>query len=207
MTEVSMPSSPDPTEAGGAYRLIAHVEAPLEAYLGSKRMTVADLTALKPGESVALDAGPGGAGGRRLLDGIVTAPATVAVGDRLWRAAVRGRRRAMWWMLASGRAAGRRQRGGGARAAHLGRAGHLHDGGPLAVLALRRRLGHRGFAGRLPRMSRAIEVVEMRRLGVHADVGLVRHRGRDYLLVVQGGGGGVTVLDARDASPSGEPAT
>ncbi len=61
----------------------------------------------------------------------------------------------------------------------------------LAVLLMRQRRGHddlRRWTSALAGPARAVDVVEMRRLGVHADIGLVRHGGREYLLVVHSGG-------------------
>jgi hypothetical protein len=68
----------------------------------------------------------------------------------------------------------------------------------LAILLLRQRLG-RGTAFTLrggARTAPAIDLVEMRRLGVHGDVAVVRHRDREYLLVVQATG--ITRLDTRN---------
>lgn len=60
----------------------------------------------------------------------------------------------------------------------------------LAILLIRQRTGRGDVAGWLrsasPRRG-AIEVVEVRRLTMHADIGLVRHGGREYLLVLQAG--------------------
>jgi len=57
----------------------------------------------------------------------------------------------------------------------------------LAVLLLRQRSGG-VWLKRLTPAPRAIDVVEVRRLGVHADIGLVRHAGAEYLLLLQSGG-------------------
>lgn len=60
----------------------------------------------------------------------------------------------------------------------------------LAILLIRQRGGRGDLAAMFARMQpqvRAIEVVETRRLSPHADICLVRHDGRDYLLVLQQG--------------------
>lgn len=60
----------------------------------------------------------------------------------------------------------------------------------LAILLIRQRGGRGDLAAmfaRLQPQARAIEVVETRRLSPHADICLVRHDGRDYLLVLQQG--------------------
>lgn len=72
------------------------------------------------------------------------------------------------------------------------------------VLLLLRRWGSGGGGGtqwlsRLSPAPRAIDVVEVRRLGLHADIGLVRHAGAEYLLLLQGGS--ATVLDTKRAGP------
>lgn len=75
----------------------------------------------------------------------------------------------------------------------------------LAILLLRQRRGHdnlRRWTIGLSHSTRAIDVVEVRRLGVHADIGLVRHSGREYLLVVQSAG--TQVLHAGDSLPGGD---
>jgi hypothetical protein len=48
--------------------------------------------------------------------------------------------------------------------------------------------------------TRAIEVVETRRLSQHADVCLIRHGGKDYLLLLMAGT--VHVLDEAQSSPA-----
>jgi hypothetical protein len=60
----------------------------------------------------------------------------------------------------------------------------------LAVLLLRRRRGHDDLRRWMGAMTpaRAVEVVEVRRIGMHADIGVVRHAGREYLLLVQSSG-------------------
>lgn len=60
----------------------------------------------------------------------------------------------------------------------------------LAILLIRQRGGRGDLAALFARIqpnARAIDVVETRRLSPHADICLVRHDGRDYLLVVQQG--------------------
>jgi len=60
----------------------------------------------------------------------------------------------------------------------------------LAILLIRQRGGRGDLAAmfaRLQPQARAIEVVETRRLSPHADICLVRHDGRNYLLVLQQG--------------------
>lgn len=60
----------------------------------------------------------------------------------------------------------------------------------LAILLIRQRGGRGDLAAmfaRLQPQARAIEVIETRRLNPHADICLVRHAGRDYLLVLQAG--------------------
>lgn len=60
----------------------------------------------------------------------------------------------------------------------------------LAILLIRQRGGRGDLAAlfaRIQPQARAIEVVETRRLSPHADICLVRHDGRDYLLVLQQG--------------------
>ena len=60
----------------------------------------------------------------------------------------------------------------------------------LAVLLIRQRSGGLDLAGALRRLApRAgrIEVLETRRLSPHADVCLLRHDGREYLLILQAG--------------------
>lgn len=69
----------------------------------------------------------------------------------------------------------------------------------LVLLLLRRRGGSTQWLSRLSPAPRAIDVVEVRRLGLHADIGLVRHAGAEYLLLLQGGS--ATVLDTKRADP------
>lgn len=75
----------------------------------------------------------------------------------------------------------------------------------LAVLLVRQRSGGMDLAGALrriaPRAGR-VEVIETRRLSPHADVCLLRHDDREYLLLLQAGRTRVlreTVIDARPA--------
>ena len=61
----------------------------------------------------------------------------------------------------------------------------------LAALLIRQRAGKIDLAtmfGRMELRSRAIEVVETRRLSPHADICLVRHDGQEYLLLLLAGG-------------------
>ena len=60
----------------------------------------------------------------------------------------------------------------------------------LAVLLIRQRAGKvdlYALFGRLQTRPRAIEVVETRRLSPHADICVVRHSGREYLLLLLAG--------------------
>lgn len=60
----------------------------------------------------------------------------------------------------------------------------------LAALLIRQRGGKLdlyAFFGRLQSRPRAIEVVETRRLSPNADICVVRHSGREYLLLVLAG--------------------
>jgi hypothetical protein len=60
----------------------------------------------------------------------------------------------------------------------------------LAVLLLRQRSGRidlRGLFSRLELRTRVVEVVETRRLSLHGDICVVRHAGREYLLIVMAG--------------------
>jgi hypothetical protein len=60
----------------------------------------------------------------------------------------------------------------------------------LAALMIRQRGGRIALATLLPRLDpgrRAIEVVETRRLSPHADLCVVRHDGREYLLLLLAG--------------------
>jgi flagellar motor switch protein FliN/FliY len=72
-----------PREHAATQRLIAHVEVALDAFVGAARLTVAEVAALKPGQSIALDAALDGAVELR-LNGLVAARGElVAVGDKL----------------------------------------------------------------------------------------------------------------------------
>ena len=60
----------------------------------------------------------------------------------------------------------------------------------LAVLLIRQRSGKidlHALFGRLQVRPRAIEVVETRRLSPHADICVIRHSGREYLLLLLAG--------------------
>jgi len=60
----------------------------------------------------------------------------------------------------------------------------------LAVLLIRQRAGKvdlYALFGRLQTRPRAIEIVETRRLSPHADICVVRHSGREYLLLLLAG--------------------
>lgn len=60
----------------------------------------------------------------------------------------------------------------------------------LAALLIRQRAGRidlYAFFGRLQSRPRAVEVVETRRLSPHADICVVRHSGREYLLLLLAG--------------------
>ncbi len=60
----------------------------------------------------------------------------------------------------------------------------------LAALLIRQRAGKidlYAVFGRLQSRPRAIEVVETRRLSPHADICVVRHSGREYLLLLLAG--------------------
>lgn len=57
----------------------------------------------------------------------------------------------------------------------------------LAILLLRRRMGHDDLTRWLRRTRArdgAVEVVEVRRLNPHADIGLVRYDGHEFLLLL-----------------------
>jgi hypothetical protein len=60
----------------------------------------------------------------------------------------------------------------------------------LAALLIRQRSGKLdlyAWFGRLQARPRAIEVIETRRLSPHADICVVRHSGREYLLLLLAG--------------------
>lgn len=59
----------------------------------------------------------------------------------------------------------------------------------LAILLIRQRMGRGDLGSWMRRMgarSSAIDIVEVRRLSVQSEIGLVRHDGREYLLLLQG---------------------
>jgi hypothetical protein len=69
----------------------------------------------------------------------------------------------------------------------------------LAVLLIRQRSGRtdlRAIFSRLELRPRAIEVVETRRLSANADICLVRHGGREYLLLLMAGSARILRDDA-----------
>ena len=64
----------------------------------------------------------------------------------------------------------------------------------LAVLLIRQRMGKGDLAGWLHRVTPRggmVEVVEVRRLSMHAEIGVVRHDGHEFLLLIQAGSGQV----------------
>lgn len=65
----------------------------------------------------------------------------------------------------------------------------------LAILLLRQRGAPLAWR-RIGEARGAIEIGEVRRLTLHADIGVVRHAGREYLLLVQAGA--ASVLHERD---------
>jgi hypothetical protein len=71
----------------------------------------------------------------------------------------------------------------------------------LAILFLRQRSGRplRFDFSALKTRGGAIDLVEVRRLSLHGDVCVVRHDGREYLLLVQAGDS--RVLRERDVLP------
>jgi hypothetical protein len=76
----------------------------------------------------------------------------------------------------------------------------------LAALFLRQRAGHQDLARLFTRFdlrTRAIEVVETRRLSPHADICLVRHDGKDYLLLLMAGAAQVLSQAPTKAQPQG----
>jgi hypothetical protein len=75
----------------------------------------------------------------------------------------------------------------------------------LAILLIRQRMGKGDLAGWLRRVAPrggVIEVVEVRRLSMHADIGVVRHDGHEYLLILQVGS--TQVLRERTLTDGGE---
>lgn len=76
----------------------------------------------------------------------------------------------------------------------------------LAILLIRQRAGKGDLAAVLSRFElrqRAIEVVETRRLSPHADICLVRHAGREYLLLLQSGSAQVLREEAAATAAKG----
>ena len=71
-----------PAPATLSSKLIESVPVELEAFLGGARMTVAELTALKPGTAVGLDAPLNGAVELRLNGVAVARGELVAVGEK-----------------------------------------------------------------------------------------------------------------------------
>ena len=80
-------AEPEATEAGSAprsaltERLIDTVEVVLEAHIGKARLTVAELGALRPGASIALDAALDHAVELRLNGATIARGELVAIGD------------------------------------------------------------------------------------------------------------------------------
>ncbi len=77
----------------------------------------------------------------------------------------------------------------------------------LAVLLIRQRSGKidlRTFFGRFQVRPRAVEVVETRRLSPNADICLVRHGGREYLLLLLAGDARILSEHALDARAEGQ---
>jgi len=73
----------------------------------------------------------------------------------------------------------------------------------LAILLIRQRSGKFDLAawlGRLEVRQRVIRVVETRRLSQHADLCLVRHGGREFLLLLMAGD--ARVLSEHEAEPA-----
>jgi len=57
----------------------------------------------------------------------------------------------------------------------------------LAILLIRQRMGKGDLNGWLRRVAPgkgAVEIVEVRRVGMHADIGVVRYGGREFLLLL-----------------------
>lgn len=75
----------------------------------------------------------------------------------------------------------------------------------LAILLIRQRMGKGDLAGWLRQVGPrggVIEVVEVRRLSMHAEVGVVRHDGHEFLLLLQAGSS--QVLRERVVNDGGE---
>jgi hypothetical protein len=69
----------------------------------------------------------------------------------------------------------------------------------LAILFVRQRAGQGALPDWLRRVAPGkgqIEIVEVRRISLHADIGLLRHQDREYLVLLQAGSS--TVLRERD---------
>ncbi|HEX9933335.1 MAG TPA: hypothetical protein VGB08_10885 [Allosphingosinicella sp.] len=78
----------------------------------------------------------------------------------------------------------------------------------LAVLLIRQRSGKVDLAALFARIEmrpRAVQVVETRRLSVHADICLLRHDGREYLLLLMAGA--CQVLRENDVPTDASPLT
>jgi hypothetical protein len=77
----------------------------------------------------------------------------------------------------------------------------------LAALLIRQRAGKvdlYAMFGRLQSRPRAIEVVETRRLSPHADICVVRHSGREYLLLLLAGNARILREEPIAAGPEAE---
>jgi hypothetical protein len=77
----------------------------------------------------------------------------------------------------------------------------------LAVLLIRQRAGKidlRALLARIEVRSPAIQVVETRRLSLHADICLLRHDDREYLLLLMAGDSRV-LRESKVAPPPGQP--
>ena len=75
----------------------------------------------------------------------------------------------------------------------------------LAVLLIRQRAGRldlHAFFGRFQVRPRSIEVVETRRLSPNADICVVRHSGREYLLLLLAGS--ARILSEEPVAPPAE---
>lgn len=78
----------------------------------------------------------------------------------------------------------------------------------LAILFIRHRTGHGALPDWLRRVAPGkgvIEIVEVRRVSLHADAAVLRHAGREYLVMLQAGA--TTILNERDVAASGGDAT
>jgi hypothetical protein len=77
----------------------------------------------------------------------------------------------------------------------------------LAVLMIRQRSGKidlHALLGRFQVKPRAIEVIETRRLSQHADICLLRHSGREYLLLLLAGDARILGEQAIEDQPNPE---